>query len=167
MNVHIEPITARIQWLSDRANKVVEGVLVVIALAITMITGLQVFSRYVLNHSLFWSEEVGRILLVWISFLGATAAYKRRAHIGIDFLASRLALRAQRLVKTAVLVLSLAFFAVLITYGSAFALFVLGQKTAALHVPVSAAYLVIPASGALFFLHGLDQLLSLLWKDQG
>lgn len=154
--------TAWIHRCSERLNGVTEGLLVAIGVTMALVTGLQVFSRYVLNHSLFWSEEVGRICLVWISFLGASAAYKRRAHIGMDFLVVRLPQSVRRKLEMLVVLLSLTFFMVLLIYGTVFAAFITGQRTAALGLPLTLAYLVIPVSGAIFCVHAISNLCRLL-----
>jgi len=157
----------KIHFWSNWANRITEIFLFVIGLGMALIIGTQVFSRYVLNHSLFWSEEVGRICLVWISFLGASAAYKRRAHIGVDFLVARLPHNLRYAVAILVLVLSLVFFGVLIVYGTIFAAFISGQKTAALGLPLTLTYTAIPLSGALFSLHALSHLCKLIDPLEG
>jgi TRAP-type transport system small permease protein len=116
----------------------------------------------VLNHSLFWSEEVGRICLVWITFLGASAVYKKRGHLGIDFFVSRLPQRWFLWTQVLVQVCSLVFFWVLVFYGCSYVAFVSGQKTAALGMPMALPCAVIPLSGLFFFLHGITHLLELL-----
>jgi len=146
---------------SDWGNRVTEIALAVIGSGMAIVIAVQVFSRYVLNYSLFWSEEVGRICLVWITFLGGSAAYKRHGHIGVDFFVKRLPIGLQRLCTVLVLLLSLAFFSVLMIYGFNFVLFVSAQKTTALGLPLPFPYMVIPLGGALFFLHALDHLLQL------
>jgi TRAP-type C4-dicarboxylate transport system permease small subunit len=123
--------------------------------------GAQVFFRYALNNSLFWSEEVGRICLVWITFLGGSAAFKRRAHLGIDFLVNRLPVRLRWMTQVTVLLASLCFFGVLIFYGTAFMAFIASQRTPALGMSMAVPYAAIPLSGLLFFLHGSSQLLEL------
>ena len=155
-------MSAWIHRLSERLNRLTEALLVVIGVTMALVTGLQVFSRYVLNHSLFWSEEVGRICLVWISFLGASAAYKRRAHIGMDFLVVRLPQNIRRKLEALVVLLSLIFFMVLMIYGTVFSSFITGQRTAALGLPLTLAYLVIPLSGAIFSVHAVSNLCRLL-----
>jgi TRAP-type C4-dicarboxylate transport system permease small subunit len=124
--------------------------------------GAQVFFRYALNNSLFWSEEVGRICLVWITFLGGSAAFKRRAHLGIDFLVNKLPARIRWLAQVAVLLASLCFFGVLIFYGTSFMAFIASQRTPALGMSMAVPYAAIPLSGLLFFLHGSSQLLELI-----
>jgi TRAP-type C4-dicarboxylate transport system permease small subunit len=59
------------------------GILVFWALAIVVF--LQFFTRYVLNDSLAWTEEVARYLLILVAFLGSVTAVRRGAHIMIEF----------------------------------------------------------------------------------
>ena len=47
----------------------------------------QVFTRYVLNTPLSWSEEAARLLVVWLTFVGAGFVSSRNAHIAVDILA--------------------------------------------------------------------------------
>ena len=162
MNSGLHRQIGKIHRCSYWLNRITEISLFIIGLSMTLVIGTQVFSRYVLNHSLFWSEEVGRICLVWISFLGASAAYKRRAHIGIDFLVARLPHNLRYAAAIFVLILSLVFFGVLIIYGTIFAAFISGQKTAALGLPLTLTYAAIPLSGILFSLHALSHLCTLV-----
>jgi TRAP-type C4-dicarboxylate transport system permease small subunit len=142
--------------LSRAVNRGIEITIGVLAMAMALVTGLQVFFRYALNHSLFWSEEVGRMLLVWITFLGATVAYRRKAHVGIDVAVRRLAPPARRALERFLLGLSGVFFVVLIAYGLRFIRFIAHQKTAALGLPTGLPYTVIPLSGVVFLIHAVS-----------
>ena len=51
--------------------------------AMTLVAGLQVFYRYVLADSLFWSEELMRYLMVWTAYLCAGLAYSRGEMLGM------------------------------------------------------------------------------------
>jgi TRAP-type C4-dicarboxylate transport system permease small subunit len=62
----------------------------------------QVVFRYVLGSSLSWSEEVSRYMFVWLSYLGAYVAILRNAHIGVDYVTSRLSPQAVRALNVAV-----------------------------------------------------------------
>ena len=145
--------------LCRRINAAMEYGLAGMGLLMAAIVAVQVFCRYVLNHSLFWSEEVARFLLVWLTFLGATVAYYRGAHPGVDALYNRLPASAQKACRVGVHLLSLAFFAVMTLYGVRFAYFVRLQITPALSLPKWLPFAVIPCSGAVLALHALAFLL--------
>ena len=49
-----------------------EAVLFVLVLTLLALVILQVFTRYVLQSSLPWTEEVARMVLVWLVMIGCT-----------------------------------------------------------------------------------------------
>ncbi|MBZ9872292.1 TRAP transporter small permease [Mesorhizobium sp. BR1-1-9] len=49
-----------------------------------IIVFLQFFTRYVLNNSLAWTEEIARYLLMIITFVGAAVAMRRGTHISVE-----------------------------------------------------------------------------------
>jgi TRAP-type C4-dicarboxylate transport system permease small subunit len=148
-----------IRGVSDQAGRATEGVLCVITSAVVVLIGAQVLFRYVLNHSLFWAEELGRILLVWITFLGASAAFRREGHMGVDLLVRRLPPFARFVCRCSVLVAASAFFLILVGFGLRYCWFVSSQKTPALGIPMAIPYLVLPVAGFLFFVHACRQLM--------
>lgn len=72
------------------ADRLGEGLIVLLFAGIVLVGGLQVFCRYGLNMSLSWSEEFQRYGLIWLVFLAIVAGYRRTQHLGMDFLARRL-----------------------------------------------------------------------------
>ena len=71
----------RFQTLPTRLWRVATGGLM---LAVTLITLAQVFSRYVLNSSLVWGEELTRLLYVWLLLLAAAGAQHMRIGLIAD-----------------------------------------------------------------------------------
>jgi TRAP-type C4-dicarboxylate transport system permease small subunit len=53
-----------------------------------IIVGLQFFTRYILNDSLAWTEEIARYLLMWVVFIGGAMVMRRNSHIAVDLLAN-------------------------------------------------------------------------------
>ncbi len=139
--------------ISRQINRLAEWSLAGIGLAMVVVVAAQVFCRYVLNHSLFWSEELARYLLVWLTFLGATVAYHRRVHPSIDVFQARVGPGVARAITIAGHLTALFFFGVLTIYGLQFAHFVRAQISPALQIPKWTVMLVLPLSGTILCLH--------------
>lgn len=119
----------------------------VLIFAMMGVTFIQVVARYALANSLSWSEEVGRYIFVWITFLGLAAAYQSRAHIALDLLVSFLPIKpSQRLAVINALLVAVVGVALLVG-GLALIKFGLRQHSAALGVPMYIVYSVIPFGG--------------------
>jgi TRAP-type C4-dicarboxylate transport system permease small subunit len=59
----------------------------------------QVLFRYVIRYPLPWTEELARFTLVWVTFLGAASATRRKLHLAVDFFIARLPFRASRAIS--------------------------------------------------------------------
>ncbi len=132
-------------------------------LAMAGLLTAQVVFRYAFNHSLFWSEELGRALLVQLTFIGASVAWRGRAHIGMDALVARFSPQWAWRARLLVLCVCVAFFAAVAWHGARFTLFLLPQQTAALGVSRAVVFMAVPVGGALLTLHGVADLLAHLW----
>jgi TRAP-type C4-dicarboxylate transport system permease small subunit len=71
----------------------------------------QFFTRYVLNDSAAWTEEIARYLLIAVVFTGATIGVVKNNHIQVDFFYRFMPKRMSRVLATIVDVLRIAFFA--------------------------------------------------------
>jgi TRAP-type transport system small permease protein len=54
--------------------------------ALAIVVFLQFFTRYALNDSLAWTEEIARYLLTIVAFVGGAIAIRRYSHIHVEFL---------------------------------------------------------------------------------
>src|SRR5262245_8108431 len=69
----------------------------------------QFFTRYVLNNSAAWTEEIARYLLIAVVFIGATIGVSKNNHIQVDFFYRFLPAPVARGLAIAVDVLRIAF----------------------------------------------------------
>ena len=63
---------------------------------------LQFFTRYVIPLPLPWTEEMARVLLVALTFAGASMAVRRNSHVAVSVLYRVLPRQAGRLLSTLV-----------------------------------------------------------------
>lgn len=68
-------------------NAIEESLLTVLLLSIVFFSCLQIVLRNLFHGGLIWIDPLMRIIVLWITFLGAMAATSRGRHISIDLLA--------------------------------------------------------------------------------
>lgn len=106
---------------------------------------LQFFTRYALNDSAGWTEEIARYLLVCTVFIGAAISVRKNNHIHVDFFYRYLPRPVTRVLSTLVDACRIAFFgyAAWLTYqlmqriGS--------QRMAVVDLPIGLMYAVVLA----------------------
>ena len=109
--------------------------------ALAFIVFLQFFTRYVLNDSLAWTEEIARYGLMWVAFIGGAVVTRKGSHIAVELLANVLPAGSGRrfllilldVIKLGFLGL-LAYFSVLITERMQY------QRMTVFDLPMSIVY---------------------------
>jgi TRAP-type transport system small permease protein len=139
--------------ISLRVNRLAEWVMAALLVAMTLLVGVQVAGRFVFSYSIFWSDELARFLLVWISFLGISIGACRAAHPGVDSLVKAFSARWARPAFRLAILVSLAFFAVMVVSGGALVLRTWPQASTSLGIRMGIPYLAVPVCGLLMGLH--------------
>ncbi len=152
--------------LSHYLNRIAEGICLGLIVVMTGVTFAQVFFRFVIVHSLPWSEEFSRYCLVWASFLGASIALKRGLHIGVETVVERLPKSKRRFIHLLTLIILLLFLLVVIIKGLEMAVFNLRQSSPAMRIPMGLPYLAVPVGSFFMFVHLFSELI-LGWKQDG
>ena len=67
-------------------TKIVEGVTFVGFIAMVLLVFINVVGRYVFKMGIVESEEIARILFVWLTYLGAVLCFKTNSHVLVDIL---------------------------------------------------------------------------------
>jgi TRAP-type C4-dicarboxylate transport system permease small subunit len=78
---------------------------------------LGVFFRYVVGQALAWSEEVGTLCLIWLTFIGGAIGITRGSHFSIHLFLNRLGPHSQQILQTAIALLIMLFGLVVAPYG--------------------------------------------------
>ena len=73
---------------------------------------LQFFTRYILNSSLSWTEEIAQYMLMVLTFAGSAMAARRGTHIAVEFLLDKLPRGARRTMHALVALVTTAFFVI-------------------------------------------------------
>ena len=94
-----------------------EFLMVIFLIAMTLIMGIQVFSRYILGMSLSWSEEITRYLFIWSAFLSVSLCTRKCISIKIDQFIQLFPRRGKSIWKVLNLTVEFVFFVYLIPYS--------------------------------------------------
>ena len=135
---------SRISTAIDKIAGAVGGLGIAI---FTTIIVYVVFCRYALSFTPRWSEEIPRLLLVWVTFIGAVSAFVRNTHLCAGL--TDLMVKPGRLRTFLALLARLATFLFLIVvFWSGWKITVLtwSHETTVLSWPSGLAYLALPVT---------------------
>lgn len=129
------------------------GWFLVVVMGVSVVNVLwQVFTRFVLSSPSSYTEELARFLLIWIGLVGAAYASGRGMHLAIDLLPRRLTGRPSVALEVGIGLCVATFAIAVLLYGGSQLVLItlgLGQRSAALGIPIGLVYLALPISGAL------------------
>ncbi|SUO97590.1 TRAP transporter large permease subunit [Suttonella ornithocola] len=114
---------------------------------------MQITARYI--HPLSWSEELARLIFVYVAMLGVSMGIRSQQHVFIDFITNRLSPRLQRSVFT--LVQLLIFISIILLFYFGLKLYQKAARTpndliVTLGISVKWLYLALPIGSAIMLL---------------
>ena len=129
--------------VSDFGIVDIPGLIALWGLAI--IVFLQFFTRYVLNDSLAWTEEIARYVLIIVAYFGAISVTRKGSHIFLEFFYRYLSPPMGKALAVTMELLSFVFYGYL-SYQAV----ILAQKTrtkmASIEIPKSLLYWCVSAA---------------------
>lgn len=138
--------------MRQNINKFLEWVLIIIMGLMVISVLWQVVARYILVTPSSFTEELSRFLFIWIGVLGTAYASGKRTHLAITILPQKLNATKRRILNILINILIALFALTIMIIGGANLVYVnysLGQVSAALNLPLSVVYSIVPLSGAL------------------
>lgn len=128
-------MTKAIKWLDHNLE---EFLLTLLLLAMAVIMGVQVFSRFALKASLSWTEELTRYMFIWAGFLSVSYCSKRCISIKIEQFVARFSRRTKAVIKLVNHTIELAFFFYMIPFAWSYMMSAVesGQVSPALGIPM-------------------------------
>lgn len=131
------------------------------------ITSWQIFGRFVLNSSPSWTEQTSLLLMLWFVMLGAASGVREGYHIRIALFEQRLGQHSARWLRRGIaLIVGLLGLAIMI-YGAMLCWAFRDNAIPSLGINRSVAYLVLPISGALIVIFGIERMIDPRQDDDG
>ncbi|MGA9590775.1 MAG: TRAP transporter small permease [Salegentibacter sp.] len=149
--------------MKQKLDKILGNFLVTLMVLIVIAVLWQVFSRYVLRSPSSYTEEIARYLLIWIGVLGAAYASGQQEHLAINILPPKLNEKNRIRLRILINLLIIAFSLVVLIIGGGNLVYMnydLGQNSAALNLPLSFVYLVVPISGILIIIYKVNEIIN-------
>lgn len=124
-----------------------------IVAVLVVFLSLAVIGRYVFDIGIAWSDELARMLFVWVVFLGFAVAIRHRGNIGVELLVDRLPRPVRRHVILLQDIVILAF-SVLFTWEAAITVrFSLLQRLPVLQVTIAWLYAAVLVAGVMMTIY--------------
>ncbi|NLZ90897.1 MAG: TRAP transporter small permease [Clostridiales bacterium] len=129
-----------------------ESIIAILLYSLTAVAFFQLVIRYFLKFSYAGLDEVTRLAFVWVVSIGSALAFREKAHMGITYLANKLAGKNRIYLEILVYVILTGFMAVVIKAGVQMTQMGIRQVSEYLEWPMALFYACIPFGAALSIL---------------
>ena len=146
--------------ITSVVSKILEYIVGGLFLVIAATALSQVFTRYVLRHSLVWAHELDILLMIWAVWLCAAIGIHRKAHLRVTLLSERLSPEKQRILVAFIDLFTLFLLIILGIKGIEVIQSVEGMDLISMPIPRGVVFAAAPVGAAfmlLFFIPILVQ----------
>lgn len=151
------------QWI-DLVDKVIIHFTAVLMGLMAIFISYQVFSRYVLRFSPYWTEEIATTAMMWVGLLAASCAIWTDSHMELDMLARRFPAALQLWLRVFSDGLIVAFACFMLWDGIRLVQLTMSGIMATVPIEIGYTFLVVPISGGLTILFGLTKAIDRIRK---
>lgn len=125
--------------------------LILVALLVTLT--MQVVTRFLLELPFAWTEEFGRVLQMWLVFIGAAVGTRRFEHFVVELFMDKVNFPGKHAVARLIDITVVGFFCVLTWIAAQTTLSGAGQILPTLNLSIAWAYAAIPVGSLLMAFH--------------
>ncbi len=126
--------------------KIIEGILAAAFAVMIVVVLLQVIARYFLPASMAWTDELVRMLLVYVTFLGTVVLYAERGHIAVTNFIDMAGEKVRRIMLVICYIMQIAFCIIVFYAGIQYLSLVQARSTVVLHMSLTVCYVIIPVT---------------------
>lgn len=143
-------------------DNIEENLLLFMLAILVIVIFLQVVMRYLFQNSLSWSEELGRYLFIWLTWMSTGYAVRQHRHLRIEILSDFLSERGKIVLNITAMTIWCAFGIFLVNKGWTITslLWRRGQITAALEIPMAITYASVPFGAGIMSLRLIDEIIA-------
>lgn len=149
----------------DVIDKVEKGFLAVLLLFATGLLFTNVVLRYCFQSAIFWTEEMLRYIMVWITLIGMSICVSEDSHISIDVLSNLIKPKQRRILKIILNILGLVFGIFFLYISTKFVLQIksTGQVSATIwNTPMYIIYSCFPIGFLLYAMRSVEMIIKFI-----
>jgi TRAP-type C4-dicarboxylate transport system permease small subunit len=150
-------------------NRVIGWALAALLLVMTVLIFWQVFARFVVGSPLYFSDEIARFAMIWLTFIGAGYAYRKGLLISVDIVLEFAGPRVSRLLRILIILTSALFAFILAKYGFELVGRVANQTAPSTRISMMWPYLAVPVGGIVILVNSvallIDEILGIEKKE--
>lgn len=143
----------------DLFNRVIGWVLAALLLVMTVLIFWQVFARFIVGKPLFFSDEIARFAMIWLTFVGAGYAYRKGLLISVDIVLEFAGHVVSRIFRILIIIASALFAFILVKYGFELVGRVANQTAPSTRVSMMWPYLAVPVGGIVILVNSVALLI--------
>jgi len=149
----MNPLVHAMTKFDNVLEKLEEGALIALVVAMGVTLLLQVIFRYFLKNPIFWSEELARYLFIWVCLLGTSVTVQRRGHYGLELFYKMIPGNGRRLVGLFIYLVMGVVILMLLTQGIILVKNTASQISPAMEISMGWPYAALPFGAALMAIH--------------
>lgn len=110
-------IFRKIEKTGIYVEKIMAPAIIILAFLMVLDVSYGVFTRYVLNNTPSWTEELARYFMIWMALLATSICQRRDEHVYITFIIDKLPGFIRKIIKVISLIAIFYFFYIMFTFG--------------------------------------------------
>jgi TRAP-type C4-dicarboxylate transport system permease small subunit len=158
----MKSISDLLSVLNQALARFLKGFVILVFLVLVVDVLWGVGTRYLLSSQAAWSEELARLLMVWLALLGAALVTREEKHLGLDIVVRSWPNEVQRMARILASSLIILFAAIVMLKGGIDLVskrYASGQTMPGLGILKAWFYLPLPGSGLLILLFSVELIL--------
>lgn len=124
-------------------------------LVLIFATFMQVFTRYVLNSSWPWTEEMARYSFIWMNMVGAAAGFRKGTLVAVDNILNIATGLTRLIMSLTIMIVVFVIGYVLCRYGTELVMLVGDSPSVTMRIPMGLIHAASPVSGFGFMVNAL------------
>jgi len=141
----------------NRCEAVLVAIVSVCIACICVSVAIQIVSRTVGVAFMIWTDEVTRVAILWVTFLGSAVGIRRNAHFVIDLLVDALPPRAGTMMRTGIRAAILVVVLLILWTGWQLSVIGLGRVYPITRISQTWAFASVPVGAVFMLLFLLEQ----------